>query len=65
VLSFLDGETTEEEAHAETVTATRRFARRQDSWFRRDPRIRWLGHDQPDLVGRASELVDRSPRMPD
>ena len=55
VLAFLDGGTTEEEAHAATVTATRRFARRQDSWFRHNPRIHWLAHDRPDLVGRASE----------
>ena len=65
VLAFLDGGTTEEEAHAATVTATRRFARRQDSWFRRDPRIHWLDHDRPDLVSRASALVGGSPRMPD
>ena len=30
------------EARAGTVTATRRFVRRQRSWFRRDPRVRWL-----------------------
>ena len=29
-------------AVAETVRATRRFVRRQRSWFRRDPRVRWL-----------------------
>jgi tRNA dimethylallyltransferase len=27
----------------ETIRRTRRFARRQRSWFRRDPRIRWHG----------------------
>jgi tRNA dimethylallyltransferase len=42
VLRFLDGQCTEAEAEAETVLATRRFARRQESWFRRDPRVRWL-----------------------
>ncbi|MDQ1671778.1 MAG: tRNA dimethylallyltransferase, partial [Frankiaceae bacterium] len=29
-------------AEADTVTATRRFARRQRSWFRRDASVRWL-----------------------
>lgn len=53
VLRFLDGEWTEEQARAETVRATRRFARRQDSWFRKDPRIRWLPHDAGDLVEQA------------
>ena len=31
-----------EEALATAIRRTRRFARRQRSWFRRDPRIRWL-----------------------
>ncbi|RAY12029.1 tRNA (adenosine(37)-N6)-dimethylallyltransferase MiaA [Actinomadura craniellae] len=57
VLRFLAGEWTEEQARAETVRATRRFARRQESWFRRDPRVRWLPHDAPDLVSRALALA--------
>lgn len=47
VLRFLDGEWTQEEAEQQTVQATRRFARRQESWFRRDPRVRWLPAAQP------------------
>jgi tRNA dimethylallyltransferase len=42
VLSHLDGVLTEEEAHADTVRGTKRLARRQGSWFRRDQRITWL-----------------------
>ncbi len=42
LLRHLDGELSSDEARAETVRATRRFARRQESWFRRDPRVRWL-----------------------
>jgi tRNA dimethylallyltransferase len=42
VLRFLGGEWSEEQARLETTRATTRFARRQESWFRRDPRIRWL-----------------------
>jgi tRNA dimethylallyltransferase len=58
VLRYLAGEYTEEEARAETVRATRRFVRRQRSWFRRDPRVRWLDGATPDLVERASlELI--------
>ena len=41
VLAFLAGECDEDAARAETKRATRRFARRQLSWFRRDPRIAW------------------------
>lgn len=42
VLAALAGQCTMDEARAETVRATKRFARRQDSWFRRDPRVHWL-----------------------
>jgi tRNA dimethylallyltransferase len=60
VLAMLDGTLTEEQARAETAIATRRFVRRQRSWFGRDPRVRWLGSG-PDLVARALETVgDRS-----
>jgi tRNA dimethylallyltransferase len=41
VLDLLAGECSEDEAREETVRATRRFARRQESWFGRDPRIEW------------------------
>jgi tRNA dimethylallyltransferase len=57
VLRFLAGEWTEERAKEETVRTTRRFARRQESWFRRDPRVHWLPHDAPDLVERTLALV--------
>jgi tRNA dimethylallyltransferase len=57
VLEFLAGRLTEEQAMTETVARTRRFARRQDSWFRRDPRICWLPYDATDLLGRALEAV--------
>lgn len=53
VLRFLAGEWTEAQARDETVRATRRFARRQRSWFRRDPRIRWLDAARPDLARAA------------
>lgn len=57
VLAFLDGTVTEDEARLATVVGTRRFARRQLSWFRRDGRIRWLPGDAPDLVERARVLA--------
>jgi len=57
LLAHLDGETTEEQARELTVTGTRRFARRQDGWFPRDPRIHWLAWDRPDLVEAAWVLA--------
>jgi tRNA dimethylallyltransferase len=56
VLRFLAGEYDEETARERTVSATRRFARRQDSWFRKDPRIVWVGHDDPERLVRAREV---------
>ena len=55
-LRALDGEWTADQARAETARATRRFARRQESWFRRDPRITWLASG-PDLTTRALALL--------
>jgi tRNA dimethylallyltransferase len=57
LLAYLDGEISESEAKEQTLTGTRRFARRQDSWFRKDGRITWVGHDVPDRVERAVALV--------
>ena len=53
VLAELDGRSTEAEAKADTVRATRRFVRRQRSWFRRDPRIHWLDGAAGDIVEAA------------
>ena len=57
VLAYLDGRLDEAQAQAETVTGTRKFARRQYSWYRRDPRIHWLSYDRPDLVDAAYALA--------
>jgi tRNA dimethylallyltransferase len=62
VLAFLAGECTEAEALAETVRATKRFARRQESWFRRDPRVHWLSGaaaDREGLERQARALLER------
>ncbi|MEV6346112.1 tRNA (adenosine(37)-N6)-dimethylallyltransferase MiaA [Actinoplanes sp. NPDC051851] len=52
-LAQLDGELTEEQAKADTTQGTRRFVRRQRSWFRRDATIRWLDGASPNLVAAA------------
>ena len=56
VLRFLTGQWTEQEAADQTVAATRRFVRRQESWFRRDPRVQWIPAG-PDLADRAVEAA--------
>ena len=60
VLRYLDGEWSQEQAKDETVRATRRFARRQESWFRRDSRVVWLDAADPDLVDQALGEFTRS-----
>jgi len=47
VAAHLRGELTLDDARERTVIATRRFARRQDSWFRKDPRVVWVAYDDP------------------
>lgn len=42
-----------DDAVATTVRATKRFVRRQRSWFRRDPRVHWLDAAAPDVVEQA------------
>jgi tRNA dimethylallyltransferase len=52
-LAQLDGTLDEEQAKEQTATLTRRFARRQESWFNPDPRTVWLDALAGDLVDRA------------
>ena len=57
VASYLAGETTLDDAIEATARATRRFSRRQDGWFRKDPRVVWVRWDDPERVERAAEAI--------
>jgi len=57
VTAYLRGEVSEAQAREATAAATRRFSRRQDSWFRKDPRITWVRWDDPERVDRALAAV--------
>ncbi|GAF45782.1 tRNA (adenosine(37)-N6)-dimethylallyltransferase MiaA [Rhodococcus wratislaviensis] len=50
VLAWLDGEYDLDEAQERTFIGTRRYVRRQRSWFRRDTRIHWVDGSDPDLA---------------
>jgi tRNA dimethylallyltransferase len=56
MLRYLDGDWSLDQAREETARATRRFARRQESWFKRDPRVSWLASDAG-LLERALSLL--------
>ena len=57
-LQQLDGTMTQDEAIASTVQLTQRYARRQMSWFKRDPRINWLDYQDPSFTKQALSLVE-------
>lgn len=55
VLDYLAGTCSLEEAVESTITGTRRYVRRQRSWFNRDKRIAWIDADQaPEELLRAA-----------
>ena len=66
LLDHLAGETDLETALDAAIAATRRFARRQRSWFRRDPRLTWLDatdeHARPRLVDELAARWGNGPR---
>ena len=59
ILGHLAGQYDEQHARAATIQATRRFVRRQRSWFRRDATISWLDGAAPDLIGQARAVIGR------
>ena len=56
VLAFLAGTIGEAEARQATVDATRRFARKQLGWFRRDARVRWCDPEDPGVVDMIADV---------
>lgn len=59
VLAELDAEGDFEAAAASTAQATRRFVRRQRSWFRRDKRIQWFDGASEGLAARVLDVLGR------
>ena len=56
-LAQIDGLMTQDEAIADTVRLTQKYARRQMSWFRRDARINWLDYQDQAMNSHATGLV--------
>lgn len=59
-LAQIDGELSREEAIADTVRLTQKYARRQMSWFRRDRRIQWLDYQSEYRLAEALQIVRQS-----
>lgn len=57
IMAHLGGTMTREDTIDRTIIRTRQFAKRQETWFRRDSRIHLLPADAPDLVERALGLT--------
>jgi tRNA dimethylallyltransferase len=55
VIAMLAGDMTEEKAIEETIVATRQYVRRQETWFKRDQRIQWIGEE----VSRLAFIEER------
>lgn len=58
-LSQLEGIYSQEEAIAQTVQLTQRYARRQVSWFKRDDRIHWLDALDADFANKSFNLIEQ------
>ena len=58
VLDQLAGRLDADAARERTIGATRRFVRRQRSWFRRDPAVRWFAAAEPGLVDAVTRAID-------
>lgn len=56
-LAELDGRLSRAEAIAETQRLTRRLSRRQESWFRADPRVVWVDPQREDALSLVRRLV--------
>lgn len=57
-IAQLRGDIDESEAIAQTQSLTRRYARRQVSWFRRDSTVEWLDARADDLVAQIDHLLE-------
>lgn len=58
LIAYVRGTMTLDEATQQTIIRTGQFAKRQETWFKRDPRIHWLDADSPELFEQAVSIID-------
>jgi tRNA dimethylallyltransferase len=61
-LQHLRGEISHDEAVAMIITRTRQFAVRQERWFRRDPRVRWIDIESDPVAEVAPTVIEELQR---
>jgi tRNA dimethylallyltransferase len=58
LVRYLEGNGSLEQAAAETIVETRRFAKRQETWFRKEPDVTWFSAQ--DLRRRIPEVIEHA-----
>lgn len=58
-LDFIDGKITRAAAIEDTIVATRKFARRQITWFNADERVTWFDPTEDAMIERALEHIQQ------
>lgn len=63
-LQVLDDTISEDQAVEDCITATRQFARRQETWFKADPRLHWISTDTSGttVLSQALDHIARETR---
>ena len=57
ILKFLSGAYTLSEAISETKKRTRRLVKKQMTWLRHDPRVRWVSVSGNRFAGRTAQQI--------
>ena len=58
IVEYLDGDISKDEAIDAIIVRTRQFAVRQERWFRRDPRVRWIDVEHDPVAEVTPTVVD-------
>jgi tRNA dimethylallyltransferase len=57
-MEYLNGDVGKDEAISNIITHTRQFAVRQERWFRRDPRVRWIDVNEDPIAEAVPVVMD-------
>ena len=58
MIAYLDGHVSQEQAVDQVIIRTRQFAVRQERWFRRDPRVRWIDIEHDPVAEAAPAVIE-------